>query len=304
MLTKRVLLTSAMTLASALGIGVYMQASGTDRGAVPAHETEAANAKLPAEPDTEELQIEKIALTSAQADAPVSEEGYQRAGPSLADSCQMTATAKAAPLAMAELAVDAPCRANERLTVHHSGLSFTVALDNAGHYEGVVPALTQTAVFIAETASGAGAVAVVEVPDIGSVERVVVQWSGRSGFELHAREFGAAYGSAGHVWHGGAVQAGAGRITRLGDETQLEPRIAEVYSLPSSLPGQAGSVSLSAEAEITAGNCGRDIHAQALKLQSGRLISRDLVMAMPDCDAKGSFLVLNNLVEDLKIAAN
>ncbi|MFT5799447.1 MAG: hypothetical protein ACI84R_004188, partial [Candidatus Azotimanducaceae bacterium] len=29
-----------------------------------------------------------------------------------------------------------------------------------------------------------------------------------------------------------------------------------------------------------------------------------LTLAVPDCDAKGSFLVLNNLVEDLTVASN
>ena len=165
-----------------------------------------------------------------------------------------------------------------------------------------MPALAQTAVFIAETASGTGAVAVAEVSGTDTVERVIVQWSGHSGFELHAREFGAAYGSEGHVWHGAAN--GAGLNVRLGDETLLMPRMAEIYSVPSSVSGQSGTVALTAEAEVTGSNCGQDIHAQALQMRGGRLSSRDLVMAMPDCEAQGSFLVLNNLLEDLKIAAN
>lgn len=304
MLTKQVMLTSALTLACALGIGVYMQAFGTDREAGSALKAAAAGAELPSEPSGAELQIEKIALTSANPASARESADHQSSEPEPESSCRMTAAAKAAPLAMVAFSVDAACRANERLTVHHSGMSFTVSLDEAGRYEGLVPALTQTAVFIAEISGGAGAVAVVEVPDIGAVERVVVQWSGHSGIELHAREFGAAYGSAGHVWHGAGNQAGIGRVMRLGDESQLAPRIAEMYSLPSSLPGQDGRVSLTAEAEITARNCGRDIYAQALQLHSGRLSNRDLVMAMPDCDAQGSFLVLNNLMEDLKIAAN
>ncbi|UWQ79252.1 hypothetical protein K3725_18470 [Leisingera sp. S132] len=61
---------------------------------------------------------------------------------------------------------------------------------------------------------------------------------------------------------------------------------------------------MTAEAEVTGRNCGQDIIAQALRLTGGRLTSRDLVMVMPDCEAQRSFLVLNNLLEDLKIAAN
>ncbi len=158
--------------------------------------------------------------------------------------------------------------------------------------------------FIAEVRSGFSAVAVAEVDGIEDFERVVVQWNGNSGLELHAREIGAAYGGEGHVWHGAGRHAGMGRIDRLGEQSLLATRIAEVYNLPSGLPGPSGTVPLTAEAKITEGNCGRDIFAQTLQLTGGRLSSRDLVMAMPDCDAQGSFLVLNNLLEDLKIAAN
>lgn len=304
MLTKQVMLTSALTLAGALGIGVYMQSSDTHWETSRTGQPAAADAGTFVGPEAAGLKIEKISLTSAPSDPNSEANGLPGVEPVPSSSCQMTAAAEGAPQAMVALSIDAPCRPQERLTVHHSGMSFTVSLDGAGRYESLVPALTRTAVFIAETQSGSGAVAVAEVEGIEDFERVVVQWSGKSGLELHAREFGAAYGSQGHVWHGAANHAGMGRIDRLGEQGLLAPRIAEIYSLPSSLPGQSGTVSLTAEAEVTGGNCGRDIFAQALQLTSGRLSSRDLVMVMPDCDAQGSFLVLNNLLEDLKIAAN
>ncbi|KIC36341.1 hypothetical protein [Leisingera sp. ANG-M7] len=304
MLTKQVMLTGALTLAGALGIGVYMQASDTRWGTSGTGQPAAADAETFSEPETESLLIEKISLTSAPSGPSSETTGLPRAEPATEASCQATAKAEAAPLAMVKLSVDAPCRPNERLTVHHSGMSFAVSLDDTGSYETFVPALTRTAVFIAETQSGSGAVAVAEVDGIEDFERVVVQWSGNSGLELHAREFGAVYGGEGHVWHGAEDHAGMGRIDRLGEQSFLAPRIAEIYSLPSSLPGQSGTVSLTAEAEVTGGNCGRDIFAQALQLTGGMLSSRDLVMVMPDCEAQGSFLVLNNLLEDLKIAAN
>lgn len=207
-------------------------------------------------------------------------------------------------MAMVSLTVSAPCHGGERLTVHHSGMTFTAALDLNGHYAAQVPALTRTAVYIAETVSGGGAVAVAEVADAEAMERVVLQWSGQSGLEMHALEFGAEYGSDGHVWHGAQPGTAAGQLVRLGDASLLAPRIAEIYSMPASHAGRSGTVALTAEAEVTGLNCGRDISAQALQLSGGRLSSRDLVMAMPDCDAQSSFLVLNNLVEDLKIASN
>ncbi|MCF6429644.1 hypothetical protein [Leisingera sp. MMG026] len=300
MLSKQVMLTSATTLACALGIGFYMQASGPGLVVNAAIRTAAADPEIPAEPEAAQLQIEKITLTSAPHAAIALKAGSEPAEPDYRASCQLTAMAEAAPRAMVNLIVEASCRPNERLTVHHSGMTFTAALDHSGRLSTLVPALTRTAVFIAETSGGSGAVAVAEVDGLETVERIVLQWTGNSGFEIHAREFGAAYGSAGHVWHGAA---GAGQVVRLGDDSQLAPRIADVYSLPSDT-SESGTVSLTAEAEVTAANCGRDVSAQALQLRGGQLTSRDLVMAMPDCDAMGSFLVLNNLVEDLKIASN
>lgn len=298
MLTTKVMRTTALTLACAMGIGLYMQTAGQDPLAGAAAQ-QAARPQLPGEPGPAQLQIDNITLTSAPAaDLSAAAEAPQAA------ACRISASAEPVPAAMVDLSVSAPCQAGERLTVHHSGISFTARLDQAGAFRATVPALARTAVFIAETSTGQGAVAVAEVEGLDSIDRVVLQWSGNSGFEIHAREFGAAYGSDGHIWHGAEPGAGAGSLVRLGDDSQLAPRIAEVYSLPRSLPGQSGAVALSAEAEVTAINCGRDITAQALQLRGGRLSSRDLVMAMPDCGAQGSFLVLNNLVEDLKIASN
>ncbi|WP_264211836.1 hypothetical protein [Leisingera thetidis] len=301
MLSKQAMLTSGMTLACALGIGFFMQTSGSGWLA---RSTAAADPELPGEPEAAQLLIEKITLTSAPPETARAEPERQSAEIAPPATCRMAATAKAAALAMVSLSVKASCRANERLTVHHSGMSFTAALDDTGQYSAMIPALARTAVFIAETASGSGAVAVAEVDGLEAIERVVLQWSGNSGFELHAREFGAAYGNSGHVWHGAAAKAGAGQVVRLGDDSLLAPRVVEIYSLPVRLPGRSGIVSLTAEAEVTGINCGRDISAQALQLRGGQLSNRDLVLAMPDCEALGSFLVLNNLVEDLKIAAN
>ncbi|EDZ47636.1 conserved hypothetical protein [Rhodobacterales bacterium Y4I] len=300
MLSKQVVLTSAMTLACALGIGFFMQTSSPRWAGETAA---AADPQLPPEPGPAELTIENITLTSRRADPAPSDAQPQSVPPAQPASCGVTAAAEAGPMAMVNLTVSAPCQGGGRLTVHHSGMTFTAALDLSGNFAAQVPALTRTAVYIAETASG-GAVAVAEAADAEAVERVILQWSGSSGLEIHAREFGAEYGSTGHVWHGAAPGAAAGQVMRLGDARLLAPRIAEIYSVPSSQPGRSGTVSVTAEAEVTGQNCGRDISAQALQLSGGRLSSRDLAIAMPDCDAQGSFLVLNNLVEDLKIASN
>jgi hypothetical protein len=126
---------------------------------------------------------------------------------------------------------------------------------------------------------------------------------------MHAREFGANYGDVGHVWKDtprdpNAVDTGLGFLTRLGNRDVAEDWVAEVYSFPKGMTQQSGTVDLSIEAEITALNCGQEIEAQSLEVVLGDVKSRDLSLAVPNCDAKGTFLVLNNLVEDLKVASN
>jgi hypothetical protein len=56
---------------------------------------------------------------------------------------------------------------------------------------------------------------------------------------------------------------------------------------------------------VTKINCGRDIQAQSLEMRdAGQLKSQNLSLSVPGCDAVGDFLVLNNLLEDLKVARN
>ena len=74
--------------------------------------------------------------------------------------------------------------------------------------------------------------------------------------------------------------------------------------LPKGMSAQSGIVDLSVETEVTSMNCGLEIEAQSFEVIDGDVKSRNLTLAVPDCDAKGSFLVLNNLVEDLTVASN
>lgn len=304
MLNKRVLLSGAATLACALGIGAFMQVAGagTGRGqglpSVPL---------LPAEAGPAALTIENITLTSVP-------HGLGRGTPAdhparapeplaaLKSACAVSAAAAPAAGASVDLTVEAPCRAGEALTVHHRGMMFTAALDGSGRYQVRVPALAEDAVFVVETANGVGATARAHVTGLERVERIALQWAAGSGFEVHARENGAAYGSDGHLWHGAELASGAApRLVRLGAGSQPGARISEIYTRP---VADTSGTALTLEAEVTRENCSREIFAEALYLQEGRLLSRELTLAMPGCAAKGSFLVLNNLAENLKLAAN
>ncbi|UWR96043.1 hypothetical protein [Phaeobacter inhibens] len=307
MISKRTALMSAATLCSALAIGLVMQhTAGSPQTSVAAPVAELAVVAETAPPDLPAdvpLQIDAIRLTAATPEAGDGDaQQFLRQNPET--SCEMTAEAVPGPMAEVRLTVLSLCRPGERLTIHHNGMMFSSRLDATGALTVQIPALSSSAVFIVEPKSGRGAVATTSVPDLDLVSRVVLQWAGNSGFELHAREFGAGYGSAGHVWRGADLTAGRGSVVQLGDATQLAPRLAEVYSVPRLGGDQSGAIDLTVEAEVTAINCGRDVSAQTLELRDGRLRTRDLTLAMPDCAATGDFLVLNNLLETLKIAAN
>lgn len=326
---KRLIATVGGTAACALGIGFFMQQAGNGPGHLQNLQPAPVQQAVLEPADTTEdppLDLTDITLTSASPDAPVLElntAGFQLT--SLDDlilpeqyndpdvpkiGCDVTATAVLQAQALVELSISAPCFGNERVTVHHNGMMFTEATGPDGNLTVLVPALSETAIFVAEFSNGKGAVAIAAVPSLNEYDRVVVQWSDDSAFQIHAREFGAGYGDVGHVWYGVglgdqiAAQNDSGFITHLGDSTTLAPRVAEIYTFPTGQSDKSGIVALSVEAEVTADNCGRDISAQSLELRANAsLRTRDLVLTMPNCSAVGDFLVLNNLVDDLKIAA-
>ena len=332
------------TLACALGIGHVMQSMQPAPGSRPAPVTVQETPTVPA-PDhaprpasrpkivrTAEISpmdIEKIALTAARTDdkATPDRPGVTEVPASVAApapdaalpatpmdpdvpnlGCAVTARATPGPMATVDLAVAAPCLGNSRLVVHHNGMTFTAITDEDGVLDVTVPALAERAVFIAAFDNGEGAVATAQVNDIADFDRIVLQWQGKAGFQIHALEFGASYGEPGHVWSGAdpkdAGDRTTGSVVRLGTEDALSPLLAEVYTFPAADADRSGDIALSVEAEVTADNCGRDISAQLLERKGAdRMQTRALDLTVPGCTAIGDFLVLNNLLDDLKIAA-
>ncbi|MFK7939643.1 MAG: hypothetical protein AB8B82_09700 [Roseovarius sp.] len=344
MIQPKRLITAGGTLACALGIGYFMQAGAEPPQAQAAAQqqainvaTDAAVEKAQEDAAQSDVQVEEVILTSASAasaiptlpqapevttlpdepvvnaaleDAPMADDlPAEEAAPNFACEYELTATPEAA--AMVRLTLDAPCMSNERFTLHHNGMMFTQATDTDGKIEFMAPALTENAVFIVAFANGEGAVANTTVSSLEYYDRAVVQWKGQSGMQVHALEYGSTYGDEGHVSlastrdHSAAALGEGGFMTRLGSGDVDNALVAEVYTFPSGMAKRDGDVVLSVEAEITAANCGRDIEAQSLQTTAdGSLKTQDLVLAMPDCNTVGDFLVLNNLLSDLKIAGN
>lgn len=341
---RKEIITTAGTLACAIGIGFFMQQSDSGPQMSPEYQGQTlANA------DAVVLDVEEIILTSAEfAEELVTPKAEEAVTLSAADKiiapnaeempalqiaavdtetpapamdvaaeaaaepvCDVSANARPIAAAMVNLTLNAPCLPNERLTVHHSGMLFNETTDENGAFDITVPALAKDATFVVAFTNGEGAVAQATVDELADYERVALQWKGDTGFELHAREFGATYGSEGHVWSGAArdmsfaVTGQGGYISRLGDVNVPDGLLAEVYTFPTNTKQSEGKVDLSVETEVASNNCGLEIEAQTLQTHSGRdITSRDLTLSVPDCEATGNFLVLNNLFEDLKVASN
>ncbi|MBS0125656.1 translocase [Aestuariicoccus sp. KMU-90] len=310
----------------ALGIGYVMQyglPGQAPQGPVVVSDitptsSAAVKPKLPTEMYAMGLPGGSVTLAALEDDAlpaalpPLPGDDAATAGATLQGSldCTIAMTAEPVAGAMVDLGLTAPCNASERVTIHHHGMMFTEIVQPDGRLTVTVPALNDNAVFIAAFPSGDGASAVAEVNALSFYDRVVVQWKGEAGLQLHAREYGAAYFTPGHVWAaaagdlGNAARGDGGFLSRLGREDAPDALLAEVYSFPAGTARRSGQVALSVEAEITGANCDTVVEAQTLELHdAGDLRVRDLQLSMPSCEAKGDFLVLKNLVGDLTIAA-
>lgn len=226
-------------------------------------------------------------------------------------NCSPLMTAETSAGAMVRLAVTSECHAGSEAIIHHNGMMISVQLDEDGAYEVNFPAMTETALFMLEFPGGAVAIASAEVASLSFYDRVALQWQGDAGLELHAYEFGAEFNSEDHVWHTNprsmdhAALGEGGFLVNLGAGSGDEAFSAEVYTFPTATSRQNGSVSMSVEAIVSEANCGKTVEASALNAKQDQGLNvRNLTIEIPDCDAVGDILVLNNLVEDLIIGSN
>lgn len=337
---KAEILTAVCTLSCAVGIGFVMQSgevaemrygSGqitamtttplVGKPAVPVKVTDLSIAKA-----DQFLDMEEITLTSAKLDlidqvkrglnnvVPAS------ASPDMLDEffeddlgaaprCELTARAKPAAGAMLEYALHAPCFAGERVSIAHEGMNFSEILSDAGTLDLMVPALVSDVKISASFMNGESISAFTEMPSVMLYDRVIVQWAGDAGVQIHAREFGADYGSDGHVWSGAArdftavVGGKGGFLTTLGNPALEVSNLAEVYTFPSMLAKTEGAIALTVETEVTDTNCGSQIQARTFQFSGGKEVSSRLMsLSVPNCSAVGNYLVLNNLLQNLTVA--
>ncbi|WP_050604588.1 hypothetical protein [Ruegeria sp. 6PALISEP08] len=307
MFVVRNYVTMCGTVACALGIGYLMQNGPTAQHNRAQAGVDVASA---AQQSSVLSGLEDIVLTSATPSdtpsdavpgntAPVSRVAPSAPGTS---DCNISARAIAVPGAMARLSLKAPCKTEERVEIHHSGLTVSKMTDASGALQMTIPALSEYAIFLISFEDETGSVATTHVTDIAEYNRVALQWQGETELQIHALEFGASYGGNGHVWDDASAN-GAGDVLRLGQTGHEKAQNIEVYSFPAGATDQSGTIDLTVEAEVTEANCGHTLNVQALELLSDRrLRSRDMSLTLPDCSQAGEFLVLNNLLSDLTIA--
>ncbi len=228
------------------------------------------------------------------------------------EGCDPTLVAETSAGAMVRLTLSSTCHAGQNVIVHHNGMMISDMLDGAGMMMLAIPALTETALFMAEIGEvGAVAVATAEVPSLSFYDRVALQWQGNTGLELHAREFEAEYKTDGHIWRESpqsmdrAALGEGGFLVALGNSNIEGANYAEVYTFPSATVSGSGSVLMSVEAVVEETNCDQDVDAQALQVFSGGdLVVRELSIAMPNCESVGDLIVLDSLVDDIKVGSN
>ncbi|WP_407494075.1 translocase [Pseudooceanicola sp. MF1-13] len=272
----------------------------------PIAETTATMTDLPKASDMDTVPL-LVAAKDDDIDNPASADLTE---PMASDDCIVDLIGETRAAAMISLNLSAPCHSNARVSVQHGNLTFTIATDDAGLAQFEMPALSEKSLVIATMDDGNAAAVEVEVDTLSFYDRAVVQWQGDAGIELHAREFGADYDSDGHVWSGAprdasvAARGIGGFVTTLGDPAVDNASLAEVYTFPTGTATAQGDIELTVEVAVTEGNCGRPVTAQVIEVSEG-IVEKlsELDVTLPDCDAVGDFLLLKNLVEDLKIAA-
>ncbi len=306
---KRQAIYAALCCAAAVGIGHVAQlGSGTpgaapntqpaataDAGLVEAHSLlEAVRRTL--DPDEQQAisAMPAAVTTDETADA--------------GSTCGRALHTELRPGALVELALAATCDAGRTVTISHGGLTFEEAVGADGTLSVAVPAIAAAAEFTVTFEDSEALTAFVMVPDANHFDRVALQMERAAALSVHALEFGARPGTSGHVSPQDpkapmrAVRAFGGFLTQLGTP---EAQRAEIYSFPSRTTRRDGVVRLHVEAEVTEANCGRSLNAEALQTRKGGGLRRiEVVVDMPGCEAVGETLVLKNILQDLKIAAN
>lgn len=240
--------------------------SGTEDVTLASATDTAAAAGSPA-PERSTARAALAALTNADATTP----------PDAASSetCPVTLDLFADRDATLALTLTAPCRPNEGVVLHHAGMSVTYQTTATGSLFLDFPALDAAGDVSIRFPDGTEVSAMAPVPELATLQRLALQWVDGDSFAL-------------------VTDA---PVTTLGTAVTVLPMYAQVVTLP------ASDTPLSIETEVTDRTCGREALGAVFYSDGGQVHSSDLALAMPDCDGAGGYVVLNNPVADMKLAA-
>lgn len=223
--------------------------------------------------------------------APVAEAVPTQAA-SVADPCATSLEVFAEEGAMLGVTLLAPCQANARVVLRHGGLAVSMRTLATGSLFATLPALDSAGAVEVRFDDGTALDAAAAVPELAGLRRFAVQWQEADRFALNGFEGGADYGDAGHR------TAANGGVLALGDTASKPALLAEVYTFP-----DPDTARVSIEAEVSDATCGRELLGETLFSAGGAVRASDLTLAMPECDALGGFVVLNNPLPDMTLAA-
>lgn len=191
------------------------------------------------------------------------------------EACPVTLDVFADADAMLSLSLIAPCHPNEGVVLRHAGLSVTYQTTANGSLFLDFPALDTEGEIALRFMDGSEVTATAPVPELVGLRRFALQWIEGDSFNL-------------------ATEA---PVISLGAAATALPMYALVATLPT--PDTAIAI----EAAITDTSCGREALGAAYFSDGGALSIADLSVALPECDAQGGFVVLNNPIADMKLAA-
>jgi len=222
-------------------------------------------------------------------------------------ACAVWLVVSPTPGAMLETSVYAPCDGGAAVTLSHAGLRIDLRLAEDGQLLAQIPALTYQASVTLTFADGREHTDQTQVPDLGNIERVVIQWQAPAALTLNAYEFGAGYGDPGHVFPGAPHSPSVtdqGFLTVLGDPEVDGAHLAQIYSYPRGESPRTGRVALEIEVPVIDGTCGHPLIANTIELHGAASAQvRQIRLDMPDCDGEGGYLVLPGVLPELQIAS-
>lgn len=191
----------------------------------------------------------------------------------ISEACPVTLDAFADLGAVISLTLTAPCYPNERVVLRHAGLAVTYQTTATGSLFADIPALDAAGRIEARFADGSGAQAAAPVEDLSGMHRFAVQGMAEDGLVL----------------------SGGDDLRLLGNGDVPQALLAQVVTL-------AGA-DIAVETEVTATRCGREVMGEMILSEGGKATTAELTLALPDCDEAGGFVVLNNPVGNMKLAA-